>query len=302
MGRRRAAARHRPPASPAAPLTRDLARRVVPDLAGAALRDQRRCPARPRGHRRGATPVGLAAGRGFDQRWRAMWARSGTGRGIDVALIDTGIAPVAGLTGPGKVVNSQVVLLWSQSGDRRYVDNNGHGTHMAGIIAGNDYQGGTGLTWRTSALIAATRYLGDRGGPERPTGQCQGGRRVTVSRTFRRCWRASTGWSSTPTIPMAGNGTGLNIRVPNISYGTDSTQSAAINLPAGTRRARSLGAAGSSWWPRPATTATPRAGSPTQRLTRTSLLWARLTPACPGVLSDDTGAELLQPGRWRTRS
>ena len=60
-----------------------------------------------------------------------------TGRGVGVALIDTGVAPVKGLTS-GNVVNGPDLSFESQSDDYRYLDTFGHGTHMAGIIAGND--------------------------------------------------------------------------------------------------------------------------------------------------------------------
>ncbi len=35
---------------------------------------------------------------------QAYWAAGYTGKGVDVAVIDTGVAPVSGLTAPGKIV------------------------------------------------------------------------------------------------------------------------------------------------------------------------------------------------------
>ncbi len=65
-----------------------------------------------------------------------LWARGHTGRGVGVALIDTGVVPVDGLTA-GNVGNGADLSFESQSADVRHLDTFGHGTHMAGIIAGN---------------------------------------------------------------------------------------------------------------------------------------------------------------------
>jgi serine protease AprX len=57
-----------------------------------------------------------------------------TGKGVGIALIDTGVAPVAGLTS-GNVVNGPDLSFDSQDPAKRYIDGHGHGTHMAGIIS-----------------------------------------------------------------------------------------------------------------------------------------------------------------------
>lgn len=67
-----------------------------------------------------------------------LWRRGITGRGVGVALIDSGIAPVAGLNAPGKVINGPDLSFDSQSEALRHLDGFGHGTHMGGIIAGSD--------------------------------------------------------------------------------------------------------------------------------------------------------------------
>ncbi|MDH3294404.1 MAG: S8 family serine peptidase [Acidimicrobiia bacterium] len=60
------------------------------------------------------------------------------GQGIDVALIDTGVAPVAGLDAPGKVLYGPDLSNEGELQNLATLDTYGHGTHIAGIIAGKD--------------------------------------------------------------------------------------------------------------------------------------------------------------------
>ncbi|TKT02527.1 type VII secretion-associated serine protease mycosin [Streptomyces lasalocidi] len=95
----------------------------------------------------GATPA--SAGSTRDKQWfldamqaEAMWQTS-TGKGITVAVIDTGVDP----DNPdlkGRVLDGRDFAPPSRSGDE-HTDYNGHGTGMAGLIAGTGaYDGGNG--------------------------------------------------------------------------------------------------------------------------------------------------------------
>jgi serine protease AprX len=140
---------------------------------------------------------------------RQMWNAGFTGKGVDVALIDTGIAPVQGLSGPGKVVYGADVSWESQAPNLRYNDTFGHGTHMAGIIAGRD-------AVESPAAYAAdtTQFLGmapDARIISVKAADAHGGTDVTQI-------IAAIDW-----VVQHRYDNGMNIRLVNLSFGTDST-------------------------------------------------------------------------------
>jgi serine protease AprX len=78
---------------------------------------------------------------------RDLWGRLDskgrriTGQGVTVALLDSGVAPVTGLNGAGKIVNGPDLSLENGSTDLVNKDDFGHGTHLAGIIGAKDTTG-----------------------------------------------------------------------------------------------------------------------------------------------------------------
>jgi serine protease AprX len=153
---------------------------------------------------------------------QAMWDAGVTGKGVDVALIDTGVAAVPGLNRTGKVIFGPDLSFDSQSGSLPNVDANGHGTHMASIIAGTDVASGLAATGCTTCLGKSpysdtTKFVGvapDARIVAVKAGAADGA--VDVTQVI-----AAINW-----VIEHRKDNGMNIRVLNLSYGTDSTQSA----------------------------------------------------------------------------
>jgi serine protease AprX len=146
---------------------------------------------------------------------QAWWTAGYTGKGVDVALIDTGVSPVAGLDSPGKVINGPDLSLESQASNLTRLDTYGHGTFMAGLIAGRD----TDLK-APYALATASIYRGmapDARIVSLKVGTADGG--VDISQMI-----AAIDW-----VVQHKSDNGLNIRVINISYGTNSTQDSYVD-------------------------------------------------------------------------
>jgi serine protease AprX len=138
------------------------------------------------------------------------WDHDLTGRGVDVALLDSGVAPVKGLDGPGKVVNAVDVSSEAAHPEVAYLDGYGHGTHMAGIIAGRDPE------------VVAGREKDDK---RNFVGIAPDARIVNVK-------AADASGATDVSEVLAGidwvvqhrTSDGLNIRVLNLSFGTDGVQ------------------------------------------------------------------------------
>src|SRR3954453_3900253 len=69
------------------------------------------------------------------------WQSGANGSGVDVAVLDTGVTPVPGLSGDNKLVYGPDLSFDSQDPNLANWDGYGHRTPMAGILAGNDADG-----------------------------------------------------------------------------------------------------------------------------------------------------------------
>jgi serine protease AprX len=144
----------------------------------------------------------------------SAWSAGYTGKGVDIALIDSGVAPVNGLSAPGKIINGPDFSFESGSNQLRYLDTYGHGTHMAGIIAGRDngvggpYAGDTTdfLGMAPDARIINLKVADAQGNTD-------------VSQIL-----VAIDW-----VVRHRNDHGMNIRVLNLSYGTDATQDYSVD-------------------------------------------------------------------------
>ena len=95
----------------------------------------------------------------------AVWKKGINGKGITVAVVDTGIAPIDGLT---QDINgrSKHIAGWVDFVDKRRspIDPNGHGTHIAGIIANTEK--GADKEWNGTApgaRLVGVRVLDETG-------------------------------------------------------------------------------------------------------------------------------------------
>ncbi len=148
---------------------------------------------------------------------RALWGkkdklgRSVTGQGVGVAVIDSGINQVAGLNAAGKVTYGPDLSI-EGNGSQAFQDTFGHGTFMAGIIAGR------GASNPSSDLASAPANIQLGVAPDAKllamkVATTDGS--ADVSQVI-----AALDWvTQHPVLPD-----GTRVRVINLSYGTDSTQ------------------------------------------------------------------------------
>ncbi|GAB7190716.1 hypothetical protein NUM3379_14230 [Kineococcus sp. NUM-3379] len=134
---------------------------------------------------------------------REMWKGGHTGNGIDVALIDSGVTPVPG---GARVALGPDLSFDSQNSADSQTDRFGHGTHLAGIIAGDD---GTRLSFTDP--MAEKGIAPDARVVSVKVGDVNGG--VDVSQVI-----AAINWC------VENRSNGMNLRVLNLSFGTDSKQ------------------------------------------------------------------------------
>ncbi len=143
-------------------------------------------------------------------RAKQVWGAGLSGAGVDVAVLDSGVVPVNGLTTPGKVVDGPDLSFESGQADLRHLDTYGHGTHMAGIIAGRDDSVATPVR-----EISHQQFVGiapDARVVNVKVADSEGA--TDVSQVI-----AGIDW-----VVQHGRSNGLNIRVLNLSFGTDGVQ------------------------------------------------------------------------------
>jgi hypothetical protein len=133
------------------------------------------------------------------------YAHGYEGQGVDVALIDTGVIPTDGLPA-NRIINGPDLSFESQYPETQYLDTMGHGTHMAGIIAGDDMPG-TFSSSEFQGMAPRSRIVSVK------VGQADGA--ADVSQVL-----AAIDW-----VVQNRNANGMNIRVLSLSFGTDGTQS-----------------------------------------------------------------------------
>ncbi|MGZ4566674.1 MAG: S8 family serine peptidase [Blastococcus sp.] len=136
----------------------------------------------------------------------SLWDKGITGKGVDVAVVDSGTVPVDGLK--DKVVYGPDLTL-EANGPAKNLDTYGHGTHMSGIIAGRD--------------AATTNPSGDSSDF---VGMAPDSRIVSIKVADAKGQTdVSQAIAAIDWVVQNRDKNGMNIRVLNMSFGTDGVQS-----------------------------------------------------------------------------
>jgi serine protease AprX len=161
-----------------------------------------------------ATPVGSWKRNIEAIKAKDVWKAGYLGQGIDVALIDSGVAPVQGIK--DHLLYGPDLSFESQADNLPNLDTFGHGTHMAGIIAGRD------------STIQAGRE--DEDLDKAFVGVAPKARIVSIKvATSSGATDVSQVIAAIDWVVQHRDTNGLNIRVLNLSFGTDGTQSYVID-------------------------------------------------------------------------
>ena len=112
--------------------------------------------------------LNITAGTGAQAWWNAGY----TGKGIDVAVIDTGVSPVPGLNAPARSSTAPTSRSSRRTPNLAQPDTYGHGTFMAGLIAGPRLDADRAVRER-----AGDRLPGDRARRADRLGEGRHGRR-----------------------------------------------------------------------------------------------------------------------------
>jgi serine protease AprX len=156
---------------------------------------------------------------------QSAWAAGYTGSGVDVAVIDTGVSPVPGLDAAGKVIVGPDLSFDSVGATTPGLDAYGHGTFMASLIAGRDGTATASASGCTTCLNASgysdtTKFVGvapDARIINVKVGAADGATDVTQV-------IAAIDW-----VTQHAHDPGINIKVLNLSFGTNSTQAYTVD-------------------------------------------------------------------------
>ena len=155
---------------------------------------------------------------------RSVWGqhdangKAVTGQGVTVAVLDSGVEAVPGLNAPGQLVQGPDLSLEANSNLDRGHDTFGHGTHLASIIAARDDLA-TDASGKPTGLTN-TQQMGIAPGAQVLAVKAATADGSTdVSEVI-----AGLDW-----IVAHRNDKGMNVKVVNLSFGTDSTQSYQID-------------------------------------------------------------------------